>query len=118
MTLGTPVYDDLARYAAANTLTRTLASKIAPETLSRLKQAPLLYLSGSCREKESALERLPMPTLIHFELSQRRLRQRVPRPSAAPSLFRNSRRTTHLFFARPRHGALDLALHQPHLVVR
>jgi hypothetical protein len=66
MTLGTPVYDDLARYAAANTLTRTLASKIAPETLSRLKQAPLLYLSGSCREKESALERLPMPTLIHF----------------------------------------------------
>jgi len=66
MTLGTPVYDDLARYAADNALTRTLASKIAPETLSRLKQAPLLYLRGTCREKDAALERLPVPTLVHF----------------------------------------------------
>ncbi len=66
MTLGTPVYDDLACYAAANGLTRPLADKLAPDTLARLKRAPLLYLRGTCREKNAALERLPVPTLVHF----------------------------------------------------
>jgi hypothetical protein len=66
MTLGTPVYDDLARYAAANALTRPLADKIAPDALAKLKNSVLLYLGGTCREKEAALPRLPVPTLIHF----------------------------------------------------
>ncbi|MDR2849415.1 MAG: hypothetical protein LBW77_02585, partial [Verrucomicrobiota bacterium] len=66
MTLGTPIRDALARYADANALTRPLADKIAPAALARLKQSVLLYLPGSCREKDTALSRLPVPTLIHF----------------------------------------------------
>jgi hypothetical protein len=66
MTLGTPVYEDLARYTAANGLTRPLADKMKPEALARLKQSVLLFLAGPCREKTAALDKLPVPTLIHF----------------------------------------------------
>ncbi len=66
MTLGTPVYEDLARYCTANGLTRPLAEKMKPEALARLKNSVLLFLSGSAREKTDALDRLPVPTLIHF----------------------------------------------------
>ena len=66
ITLGTPVTEDLARYCAANGLTRTLAEKVKPEALARLRQSVLVYLGGSCREKSDALGRLPVPTLIHF----------------------------------------------------
>ena len=66
MTLGTPVYEDLSRYAAANGITRTLAEKIKPAALDRLKRSVLLYLAGTCREKRVALDRLPVPTHIHF----------------------------------------------------
>ncbi len=66
MTLGTPVYEDLARYGKANRLTRPLADKINPDVLIRLKRSVLLYLGGTCREKAAALATLPVPTLIHF----------------------------------------------------
>ena len=66
MTLGTPVYQDLARYTAANGLTRTLADKVKPDTLARLKQSVLLFLAGTAREKTACLDKLPVPTLIHF----------------------------------------------------
>jgi hypothetical protein len=66
LTLGTPVYEDLARYTAANGLTRPLSEKVKPETLARLKQSALLFLSGSAREKTEALDKLPVPTLVHF----------------------------------------------------
>ena len=66
MTLGVPVYEDLARYCEANRLTRTLADKISPEVLARLKQSVLLHLGGTCREKTAALDTLPVPALIHF----------------------------------------------------
>lgn len=66
MTLGTPVYDDLSRYCADNGLTRPLADKMKPEVLARLKQSVLLFLGGPCREKTAALDKLPVPTLLHF----------------------------------------------------
>ena len=66
MTLGTPAYDDLSRYCAANGLTRPLADKVKPDTLARLKRSVLVYLGGTCREKTDAIDRLPVPTLIHF----------------------------------------------------
>lgn len=66
MTLGTPVYEDLARYCAANGLTRPLAAKLKPDTLARLRRSVLVYLIGPCPDKASALDRLPVPTLIHF----------------------------------------------------
>ena len=66
MTLGTPVYEDLTRYGAANGLTRPLNAKIKPENLARLKQSVLLFLGGTCREKTEVLDKLPVPTLIHF----------------------------------------------------
>lgn len=66
MTLGIPIYEDLASYCEANRLTRTLAEKISPEVLARLKQSVLLHLGGTCREKTAALDTLPVPTLIHF----------------------------------------------------
>jgi hypothetical protein len=66
MTLGAPVYDDLARYAEANCLTRPLSDKVKPEALARLKNSVLLFLGGTCREKTAVLDKLPVPTLIHF----------------------------------------------------
>lgn len=66
MTLGTPVYTDLARYCTANGLTRPLSDKVKPETLARLKNSVLLFLSGTGREKTAVLDRLPVPSLIHF----------------------------------------------------
>jgi hypothetical protein len=66
LTLGTPVYEDLARYTAANGLTRPLTDKVKPDTLARLKQSVLVFISGSAREKTAALDRLPVPTLVHF----------------------------------------------------
>jgi len=66
MTLGTPVYEDLARYTAANGLTRPLSAKVKPEALARLKQSVLLFLGGPAREKTAALDKLPSPTLVHF----------------------------------------------------
>jgi len=66
MTLGTPVYDDLDRYAEANGLTRPLAEKVKPDLLPRLKQSVLLFLGGPCREKIALLDKLPSPMLIHF----------------------------------------------------
>jgi len=66
MTLGTPVYEDLARYTAANGLTRPLSAKMKPESLAQLKQSVLLFLCGPCREKTDLLDKLPVPTLIHF----------------------------------------------------
>ena len=66
MTLGTPAYEDLARYCAANGLTRPLADKMKPEALARLKNSVLLFLGGPCREKTACLDKLPVPTLVHF----------------------------------------------------
>ena len=66
LTLGTPVYEDLARYTAANGLIRPLAHKVKPDTLARLKQSVLLFLGGPAREKSAVLDKLPVPTLVHF----------------------------------------------------
>lgn len=66
MTLGVPVYDDLARYSTLNGITRPLSDKVKPEVLARLKQSVLLFLGGTCRDKTASLDKLPVPTLIHF----------------------------------------------------
>ncbi len=66
LTLGTPVYADLARYTEDNGLTRALDAKVKPETLNKLTRSVLLFMPGSAREKTSVLDKLPVPTLIHF----------------------------------------------------
>ncbi len=66
LTLGTPVREDLARYCAANGISRPLSEKVKPEALARLKQSVLFFMPGPAREKTAALDKLPTPTLIHF----------------------------------------------------
>ena len=57
----------LADYAAANRLTRTLEEKVKnPETLRRLKAAPLFLASGSATELRNTLTLCPVPTLLHL----------------------------------------------------
>ncbi len=53
-------------YCAANSITTALHAKIDGERLANLRQAPLLYLSGTCADKLRALKYLPVPSLIHF----------------------------------------------------
>lgn len=61
-----PVHEALACYAKANDLTRPLQDKMPSAALEKLKRSLLLYLAGSCREKDAALSLLPVPSLIHF----------------------------------------------------
>jgi hypothetical protein len=56
----------LREYAAANRIAKGLDQKMRPDVLKKFKDAVLLYLGGPCREKQGALERLPVPTMIHF----------------------------------------------------
>jgi len=56
----------LRAYARANRIEKPLERKMRPDVLNKFREAVLLYLAGPCREKLGALERLPVPTTIHF----------------------------------------------------
>ncbi|HEX8236756.1 MAG TPA: hypothetical protein VF600_12430 [Abditibacteriaceae bacterium] len=56
----------LAAYARDNAITRRLADKMSPPVLDKFKNAVLLYLNGTARQKIDALPFLPQPTLLHF----------------------------------------------------
>jgi hypothetical protein len=66
LTAGRALEQSVAAYCAANSITTPLNKKLRPETLAKLKQAPLLYLAGPCAAKRAALASLPVPALIHF----------------------------------------------------
>lgn len=57
---------DLAAYARANLITRRLEDKVRPEVLAKLRNSLLLYYAGNAEDKTKHLDRLPVPTLIHF----------------------------------------------------
>ena len=66
LTLGQAASDDLQAYCQANQITRRLDQKMPADVLAKFKQAVLVFISGSSREKTACLDRLPVPTLIHF----------------------------------------------------
>jgi hypothetical protein len=63
---GNTLHEDLAAYAAANGLKRSLSDKLPPVTLDKLKNAPMLLLRGACTNRTAALKYLPVPTLLHL----------------------------------------------------
>ena len=66
LTAGVSLERTIAAYCIKNSITTPLEKKIKAETLAKFKQAPLIYLAGPCREKLTALDFLPVPSLIHF----------------------------------------------------
>lgn len=66
LAVGAPVQTAIRAYGAENGFTRTLADKVKPGALPRLKQSVLLKLNGGTyRDKAEAASLLPAPTLIH-----------------------------------------------------
>ena len=53
-------------YCVQNGINKTLADKMSPQLLARFKAAPLIYFSGSARQKIEGLPLLPEGSLIHF----------------------------------------------------
>ncbi len=66
LTAGVSLKKTIADYCVKNSITVPLEKKIGASSLAKLKQAPLIYLAGSCSEKMAALDSLPVPSLIHF----------------------------------------------------
>lgn len=66
LAVGDSVTADLGRYAQANGLTRKLADKVGPALLSKLRAAVMVFYTGGAKEKLQYLDRLPVPTLVHF----------------------------------------------------
>jgi len=64
--IGEDVPAALRAYCEDNGIRRRLDEKMPPETLARFKRAVLLYYGGNAQEKTRYLDRLPVPTLIHF----------------------------------------------------
>ncbi|NSW56462.1 MAG: hypothetical protein HPY44_10630 [Armatimonadetes bacterium] len=56
----------LAAYCQANGISRRLDEKMSPEVLEKFRNAVLLYYAGNCVDKTEYLDRLPVPTLLHF----------------------------------------------------
>ena len=63
---GRTLQEDLADYAEANGIRRTLAEKLPHGMLEKLKNAPMLLLRGACTNRTAALKFLPVPTLLHL----------------------------------------------------
>jgi len=58
--------DGLRAYCQANEIRRRLEDKMPPATLDAFRRAVLVYYAGTVQEKIAGLDRLPVPTLIHF----------------------------------------------------
>ena len=56
----------LAAYCRANGISRRLDAKMSPEVLEKFRNCVLLYYAGNCADKTEFLDRLPVPTLVHF----------------------------------------------------
>ena len=66
LTVGGSASDGLRAYCQANEIRRRLEDKMPPAKLDAFKRAVLVYYAGTFQEKIAGLERLPVPTLIHF----------------------------------------------------
>lgn len=66
LAVGAPVQSAIRVYGAENGFSRTLADKVKPATLARLKQSVLLKLNGGTfRDQAEVVSLLPAPVLIH-----------------------------------------------------
>jgi len=66
LALGGSAEHDLLAYCQANAITRTLQQKLPPQLLGTFCRAVLVKYNGSAREKIASLDKLPVPTLIHY----------------------------------------------------
>lgn len=66
MVVGHAAENELARYVRDNGLTRSLSEKVPAEKLETFKKSCLIYLGGPASEKFTFMDRLPVPSLIHF----------------------------------------------------
>ncbi len=66
MTVGNNVVEGLESYAAANGIERRLDQKMSPEMLDKFKNSVLVYYAGACAEKLANLDKLPVPTQVHY----------------------------------------------------
>ncbi len=66
LTVGRSAPDDVRAYCQANGITRRLEDKMSPEVLGKFCRSLLVYYSGNCADKLRFLDRLPVPTQIHF----------------------------------------------------
>ena len=58
--------DSLRQYCRENSLTRPLDEKLPPPLRQAFRQAVLVKYNGTAREQIAGLDKLPVPTLIHF----------------------------------------------------
>ncbi len=63
---GKPARENLDDYCQANAITRPLREKLAPELFGKFRRAVMVKYQGTAREQIESLDRLPVPTLIHF----------------------------------------------------
>ncbi|MEI7733018.1 MAG: DUF6259 domain-containing protein [Verrucomicrobiota bacterium] len=58
--------ENLVRYCQENRIERRLEQKLTPEALKKFKQSVLVFYTGNSQEKLAHLDKLPVPTLVHF----------------------------------------------------
>lgn len=63
---GNTADEDLCAYARTNGITRRLEEKLPPATCDTLRRAVLVKYDGNCEQKLAHLDKLPVPSLIHF----------------------------------------------------
>jgi hypothetical protein len=66
LSVGGSVADDLRAYCQANAITRLLKDKMPAPLLEKFKQAVLVKYQGNNQELIESLDKLPVPTLVHF----------------------------------------------------
>lgn len=64
--VGGAVPQHLADYAVANGMTKKLAEKMKPEVWDKFRQAVMVKVDGPARDKTAYLDKLPVPTVVHF----------------------------------------------------
>jgi hypothetical protein len=66
LTVGGTPEAALAAYCRANDITRLLKDKFPPATFDKFRQAVLVKYQGNVEEQLAALDKLPVPSLVHF----------------------------------------------------
>jgi hypothetical protein len=66
LTVGHSAGESLVAYAEANEIKRRLDEKMSPAVLRKFRESVLLYYSGDCKDKLANLDKLPVPTQVHF----------------------------------------------------
>ena len=66
LALGAGAEDDLRQYALANGITRPLREKLSPDVFEKFRRAVLVKYDDSVADKMASLDKLPVPSLIHY----------------------------------------------------